>query len=198
MFQAKLHIFINISVNSERIAFKPSQSGVNFSRRSQQGVTTLCFEQNYTFYSNPSNTCRSILSRLSPNLHKVGLIFQDDRNKGSQPYVPSKTAHFHQCLSSEWIAFKPSQSEVNFSRRSQQGVTTLCFEQNYTFYSNPSNTCRSILSRLSPNLHKVGLIFQDDRNKGSQPYVPSKTAHFHQYLSSEWIAFKPSQSEVNF
>ena len=99
MFQAKLHIFINISVVPEQIAFKPSQSGVNFSRWSQQGVTTLCFEQNYTFYSNLSNTWWSILSRLSPNLHKVGLIFQDDRNKGSQPYVPSKTAHFHQYLS---------------------------------------------------------------------------------------------------
>ena len=114
MFQAKLHIFINISVVPEQIAFKPSQSGVNFSRRSQQGVTTLCFKQNCTFYSNPSNTCQSILSRLSPNLHKVGLIFQDDRNKGSQPYVPSKTAHFHQYLSSEWIAFKPLKVRLIF------------------------------------------------------------------------------------
>ena len=42
MFPAKLHIFINISVNSW-IAFKPSQSRVNFSRWLQQGVTAICF-----------------------------------------------------------------------------------------------------------------------------------------------------------
>ena len=99
MFRVKLDIFINISVNSQQIAFKPSQSRVNFLRRSQQGVTTLCFEQNYTFHSNPSYASQSILNGLFPNLHKVGLIFRDDRNKGSQPYVSSKTAHFHQYLS---------------------------------------------------------------------------------------------------
>ena len=46
----------------------------------------------------------------------------------------------------------------------------------------PVNASQSILNRLFPNLHKVGLIFQDNHNKGSQPYNLSKTAHFHQYL----------------
>ena len=36
-------------------------------------------------------------------------------------------------------------------------------------------------------LHKVGLIFRDDRNKWTQPYVSSKTTHFiqtrHMHLS---------------
>ena len=34
---------------------------------------------------------------MSPNLHKVGLIFGDDRNKGSQPYVLSKTGYTTWC-----------------------------------------------------------------------------------------------------
>ena len=42
IFQVKLHIFINISINSKWIGSKPSQSGVNFSRRLQWGIKTLC------------------------------------------------------------------------------------------------------------------------------------------------------------
>ena len=70
-----------ISVNSNQIVSKPSQSRVNFSRRSQQGVTTLYFKQNCTF----SSIFPSILNGLPSNLHKVGLIFRDDRNKGTPP-----------------------------------------------------------------------------------------------------------------
>ena len=152
--------------------------------------------------------CHLDLNRLPSNLYKVGLIFRDNHNKGSQPYVLSKTAHFHQyinqflmdclqtftksgnfsrrsqqgvttlcfkqnctflfkpiiCISvnTEWIVFKPSQSRVNFLRRLQQGVTTLCFKQNCTF----SSISQSILNGLPSNLHKVGLIFQDNGNKG--------------------------------
>ena len=157
---------------------------INFSRRSQQGVTTLCFEQNYTFYSNPSYASQSILNGLSPNLHKVGLIFRDDRNKGSQPYVSSKTAHFHQYLCQFLMdCLETFTKWVNSSRRSQQEVTTLCFEQNFTF----SSISLSILNGLPSNLHKVGLIFRDHINKGSQPYVSRKTTHFiqthHMHLS---------------
>ena len=47
-----------------------------------EGVITLCFEQNYTFYSNLSYTSQSILNGLPSDLHKVGLICRDDRNKG--------------------------------------------------------------------------------------------------------------------
>ena len=51
MFRLKLHISVNISVNSWWICTKPSWSRVNFSRRSQWGVTThvltkkACFGQ---------------------------------------------------------------------------------------------------------------------------------------------------------
>ena len=116
---------------------------------------------------------------MPSNLHKGGLIFLDDHNKGSQHYLSCKTAHFHQYLCQFLMhCFKPSQTRVNFSRRSQQGITTLCFKQNYTF----SSISLSILNRLPSNLHKEWLIFPDDQNKGSQPYVSSKTAHFQQYL----------------
>ena len=127
----------------------------------------------------------SILNGLPSNLHKVGLIFWDDHNKGSQPYVSSKTTHFYSnpSYASQSIlnGLSPNLHKVGlyFSRRLQQGVTTLCFKQNCTF----SSISLSILNRLPSNLHKVGLIFWDDCNKGSQPYVLSKTAHFHQYLS---------------
>ena len=40
MFQLKLHVSVNISVNSRRICMKPSRSRVNFSRRLEWGVTT--------------------------------------------------------------------------------------------------------------------------------------------------------------
>ena len=40
MFRLKLHVLVNISVNSQRICTKPSRSSVNFSRRSEWGVTT--------------------------------------------------------------------------------------------------------------------------------------------------------------
>ena len=133
-------------------------------RQSQQGVTTLCFKLNYTFYWNPSYASQSILNRLFPNLHKVGLIFQDDRNKGSQPYNLSKTAHFHQYLQSIPNGLPSNLHKVGliFLRWSQQGVTTLCFKQNCTF----SSIFQWILNGLSSNVHKVGLIFWDNLNKG--------------------------------
>ena len=51
MFRLKLHVLVNILVNSRRICTKPSQSRVNFSRRLEWGVTTnvltktACFSQ---------------------------------------------------------------------------------------------------------------------------------------------------------
>ena len=51
MFRLKLHISVNISVNSRRICTKPSWSRVNFLRRLEWGVTThvltkkACFGQ---------------------------------------------------------------------------------------------------------------------------------------------------------
>ena len=70
MFQPKLHIFIHILSNSERIASKPSQSGVSFLIWLKEGITTLCLNKNCTI----SSICWSILNRLVRNLHKVGLI----------------------------------------------------------------------------------------------------------------------------
>ena len=36
---------------------------------------------------------------------------------------------------------------------------------------------------LTDYLHKVGLIFRDDHNKGKQTYVLSKSTHFYSNLS---------------
>ena len=159
-----------------------------FLRWLQWGVTSLCFEQNYiflfksvilsqfltdclqncTFYSNPSYTSQSILNALPSNLHKLGLIFRDDRNKGSQLYVSSKTTHFIQtrhmhlcqfltdCLSNlhkEGLIFPDDQNK---------GSQPYNFKQNCTF----SAISLSILKGLFSKLHKVGLIFRDNRNKG--------------------------------
>ena len=143
-------------------------------------VTTLCFEQNCKF----SLICQSILNGLHSNLHKVGLIFREDWNKWSQPYVSSKTAHFHQYLSQFLTdCLQTFTKWVNFSRRSQQGQQPYVLSKTTHFYSNPLYASQSILNRLSPNLYKVLIILREDRKKWSQPYVSSKTRHFHQYLS---------------
>ena len=78
MFWLKLHVSVNISVNSRRICTKPSRSRVNFSRRSEWGVTSPCFDLNCTFRS----ISQWILDGFARNLHEVGLTFRDDRNEG--------------------------------------------------------------------------------------------------------------------
>ena len=66
MFQLKLHVSVNISVNSRRICTKPSRSRVNFSRQSEWGATTPCFNQNCMFRS----ISQWILDGTTTNHHK--------------------------------------------------------------------------------------------------------------------------------
>ena len=67
------HMWCKCGVN---LIFRPSQGMFNFSRRSQQGVATLYFKQICTI----SSISQSKLKGLSPNLHKVGLIFRHNHN----------------------------------------------------------------------------------------------------------------------
>ena len=69
---------------------------------------------------------------------------------------------YHWCglTESQQIAFKPSQSRVNFLSWSQQGVATPCFKQNCTFSSNLRYSSWLILNGLPPYLHLNYLIAQ--------------------------------------
>ena len=51
MFWLKLHVSVNISVNSRWICTKPSRSRVNFSRWLEWGVTTHVLTKKSTFWS---------------------------------------------------------------------------------------------------------------------------------------------------
>ena len=94
----KIQIFTTFSWHGLDLIFFSTNISHGFSQQSgfsqhfhhARMFTTPCFKQNYTFYSNPSYASQSILTRLSPNLHKVGLIFRDDRNKGHNPMFWAK------------------------------------------------------------------------------------------------------------
>ena len=98
------------------------------------------------------------------HLHHINTTFTQHYHHISTTKLPS---HLHYIYATPYkdtgfVQFLPSWSGVNFLRQSQRGVTTLYFEQNCTF----SSISQSILNRLPWNLHKVGLIFRDNRKEG--------------------------------
>ena len=61
------------------------------------------------------------------------LELQDDRNKGSQPYVLIIITHNPKYLNQFCMVLHETLTTgLVFARRSKQGVTTLCFDYNYT------------------------------------------------------------------
>ena len=66
-------------------------------------------------------------------LHDLQLELRDDRNKGSQPYVLIIITHNPKYLDQFWMVLHETfTTGLVFARRSKQGVTTLCFDHNYT------------------------------------------------------------------
>ena len=83
MFQAKLHIFINIQSILNGLPSNLHKVGLIFLETITTGGNNPLFKAKlHIFSSNSSYASQSILNRLSPNLHKVGLIFRHDHNKG--------------------------------------------------------------------------------------------------------------------
>ena len=67
-------------------------------------------------------------------LSQQGSFLQDDRNKGLQPYVSIIITHNSKYLDQFWMVLcETFTTWPVFVRQSKQGVTTLCFEHNYTF-----------------------------------------------------------------
>ena len=66
-------------------------------------------------------------------LSQQGSFLRDDRNKGSQPYVSIIITHNPKYLNQFWMVLHETfTTGLVFARQSKQGVTTLCFEHNYT------------------------------------------------------------------
>ena len=66
-------------------------------------------------------------------LSQQGSFLRDDRNKGSQPYVLIIITHNPKYLDQFWmVLYETFTTGLVFVRRSKQGVTTLCFDHNYT------------------------------------------------------------------
>ena len=66
-------------------------------------------------------------------LSQQGSFLRDDRNKGSQPYVSTIITHNPKYLDQLWMVLhKTFTTWLIFVRQLKQGVTTLCFDHNYT------------------------------------------------------------------
>ena len=66
-------------------------------------------------------------------LSQQGLFLQDNRNKGSQPYVLNIITHNPKYLNQFWMVLHETfTTGLVFARQLKQGVTTLCFKHNYT------------------------------------------------------------------
>ena len=67
-------------------------------------------------------------------LSQQGSFLRDDRNKGSQPYISIIITHNPKYLDQFWMVLcETFTTWLVFVGQSKQGVTTLCFEHNYTF-----------------------------------------------------------------
>ena len=63
----------------------------------------------------------------------TGLLFAINQNKGSQPYVSTRTTHTPKYLDQFlMVLFETFTTGLVFARQSKQGAATLCFDKNYT------------------------------------------------------------------
>ena len=66
-------------------------------------------------------------------LSQQGLFLRDNQKKGSQPYVLTIITHNPKYLDQFWMVLRETfTTGLVFARQSKQGVTTLCFDHNYT------------------------------------------------------------------
>ena len=66
-------------------------------------------------------------------LSQHGSFFRDNQNKGSEPYVLTIITHNPKYLNQFWMVLHETFTTwLVFARQSKQGVTTLCFDHNYT------------------------------------------------------------------
>ena len=66
-------------------------------------------------------------------LSQQGSFLWDNQSKGSQPYVSTIITHNFKYLDQFWMVLHETfTTGLIFVRQSKQGVTTLCFEHNYT------------------------------------------------------------------
>ena len=66
-------------------------------------------------------------------LLQQGSFLQDNQSKGSQPYVLTIITHNLKYLDQFWMVLHETfTTGLIFARQLKQGVTTLCFDHNYT------------------------------------------------------------------
>ena len=66
-------------------------------------------------------------------LSQQGSFLQDNRNNWSQPYVSTIITHNLKYLDQFWMVLHETfTTGLIFARQLKQGVTTLCFDHNYT------------------------------------------------------------------